>query len=53
MGNVVEESHKAAAGKVRDMLARYRDTQLLIRIGKYQKGSDPATIKRLRKQGDQ
>ena len=43
MGNVVDDAHKTAAGKVRDMLARYRDTELLIRIGEYKKGSDPAT----------
>ncbi len=49
MGNVVDESHKAAAGKVRDMLARYRDTELLIRIGEYKKGSDPATDEAIEK----
>jgi len=43
MGNVVGEDHKAAAGKVNDMLARYRDSELLIRIGEYKKGNDPAT----------
>ncbi len=43
MGNVVSEEHKAAAGKVNDMLARYRDSELLIRIGEYKKGNDPAT----------
>jgi type III secretion protein N (ATPase) len=49
MGNVVDEEHKAAAGKVRDMLARYRDTELLIRIGEYKKGSDPATDEAIEK----
>jgi type III secretion protein N (ATPase) len=49
MGNVVDDSHKAAAGKVRDMLARYRDTELLIRIGEYKKGSDPATDEAIEK----
>jgi type III secretion protein N (ATPase) len=49
MGNVVDDSHKTAAGKVRDMLARYRDTELLIRIGEYKKGSDPATDEAIEK----
>lgn len=49
MGNVVNEDHKNAAGKVRDMLARYRDTELLIRIGEYKKGSDPATDEAIEK----
>jgi type III secretion protein N (ATPase) len=49
MGNVVNEEHKTAAGKVRDMLARYRDTELLIRIGEYKKGSDPATDEAIEK----
>ena len=49
MGNVVDDAHKAAAGKVRDMLARYRDTELLIRIGEYKKGSDPATDEAIEK----
>jgi type III secretion protein N (ATPase) len=49
MGNVVDDTHKAAAGKVRDMLARYRDTELLIRIGEYKKGSDPATDEAIEK----
>lgn len=49
MGNVVDDAHKVAAGKVRDMLARYRDTELLIRIGEYKKGSDPATDEAIEK----
>ncbi|MFM8831567.1 MAG: type III secretion system ATPase SctN [Spartobacteria bacterium] len=49
MGNVVDDAHKSAAGKVRDMLARYRDTELLIRIGEYKKGSDPATDEAIEK----
>ncbi len=49
MGHIVDESHKEAAGKVRDMLARYRDTELLIRIGEYKKGSDPATDEAIEK----
>lgn len=49
MGNVVDDAHKTAAGKVRDMLARYRDTELLIRIGEYKKGSDPATDEAIEK----
>ena len=49
MSNVVGDDHKAAAGKVRDMLARYRDTELLIRIGEYKKGNDPVTDEAIEK----
>jgi type III secretion protein N (ATPase) len=49
MGNVVSEEHKAAAGKVNDLLARYRDSELLIRIGEYKKGNDPATDEAIEK----
>lgn len=49
MSNVVDEGHKQAAGKVRDMLARYRDTEMLIKIGEYKKGSDPKTDEAIEK----
>ena len=45
MGDVVTPEHKAAAGKVRTLLAAYRKNEDLINIGAYVKGSDAVTDK--------
>lgn len=45
MNDVVEKSHKAAAGKIRTLLAAYRKNEDLINIGAYVQGSDPVTDK--------
>ncbi len=41
MPNVVDRDHRKAADRVRAMLAKYRDLELLLQIGEYQPGSDP------------
>ena len=41
MNNIVPAEHKAAAGKIRNLLALYRKNEDLINIGAYAKGSDP------------
>jgi flagellum-specific ATP synthase len=41
MPDVVSEAHFAAASKVRDMLATYREAEDLINIGAYVAGSNP------------
>lgn len=41
MNNIVPAEHKAAAGKIRNLLASYRKNEDLINIGAYAKGSDP------------
>lgn len=43
MHALVPREHRLAAGRVRELMARYRDVELLIRVGEYQPGSDPAT----------
>lgn len=43
MHALVPREHRLAAGRVRELMARYRDVELLIRVGEYQHGSDPAT----------
>lgn len=43
MGRVVGAEHRAAAGRLRELIARYADVELLVRIGEYQRGSDPLT----------
>jgi flagellum-specific ATP synthase len=41
MTNLVSDEHKAAAGKLREVLARYTEAEDLINIGAYVKGSNP------------
>lgn len=45
MNNVVDKEHKAAAGKIRNLMASYAKNEDLINIGAYAKGSDPAVDK--------
>jgi type III secretion protein N (ATPase) len=40
MGSVTETGHRDAAGRVRSLMARYEDVELLLRIGEYEKGTD-------------
>ncbi|MDF2465452.1 MAG: EscN/YscN/HrcN family type secretion system ATPase, partial [Ramlibacter sp.] len=32
--------HKEAAGTVRELMAKYQDIELLLKVGEYKKGSD-------------
>lgn len=43
MSNLVERAHMAAAMQVRDVLAKYREIELLLRLGEYRRGLDPET----------
>lgn len=43
MSAIVADNHKSAAGKLRNILAKYSEVELLIRIGEYKRGSDPET----------
>ena len=45
MNNIVDDSHKKAAGKIRNLLALYQKNEDLINIGAYAKGTDPMTDK--------
>ncbi|MBW2067580.1 MAG: type III secretion system ATPase SctN [Deltaproteobacteria bacterium] len=49
MNAIVTPEHKKAAGRFRELLAKYREVELLVRIGEYQKGSDPLTDEALEK----
>ena len=40
---IVPKDHKLAAAKLREILAKYQEVELLLKIGEYQKGADRAT----------
>ena len=40
---IITPEHKASASKLREILARYAEVELLLQIGEYQKGSDKNT----------
>lgn len=40
MNNVVDKDHLLAAGKVRELMAKYEEIELLIKVGEYKEGSD-------------
>jgi type III secretion protein N (ATPase) len=43
MNAITSKEHLAAAGKLRTMLAKYQEVELLIRIGEYKRGNDKDT----------
>ncbi len=40
MNAIVDKDHLTAAGKLRNMMAKYQEVELLLRIGEYKKGND-------------
>ena len=42
MNAVVDEPHKQAAARLREILAKYKEIELLVQIGEYKQGTDPA-----------
>jgi len=41
MDSIVPPQHRADAARMRQLMASYADVELLLRVGEYQKGSDP------------
>jgi type III secretion protein N (ATPase) len=41
MDTVTTNQHREEAGRLRELLARYQEVELLIRVGEYKTGSDP------------
>jgi type III secretion protein N (ATPase) len=41
MSNVTSREHRRAASRFRELLARYQEMELLIRLGEYKSGADP------------
>lgn len=40
MGALVSPEHRASAGRVRELLAKYDEIELLLKVGEYKKGAD-------------
>jgi len=47
MGAVVSQEHRRAAARVRELLAKYQEVELLVKIGEYKRGSDREADKAL------
>ena len=43
MGAVVSKHHKTAAGRLRELMAKYAEVELLVKIGEYKRGADKTT----------
>lgn len=41
MNMVASDDHKAIAGRFRELLAKYYEVELLVKIGEYKRGADP------------
>ena len=41
MNQIVGEKHKKLSSKLRQLLSKYYEVELLVKVGEYQKGSDP------------
>jgi flagellum-specific ATP synthase len=41
MGDIVDEEHRRAAGRMRELIAVYREAEDLVNIGAYARGSNP------------
>ena len=40
---IIDASHKKSASHLREILAKYKEVELLLKIGEYEKGSDRET----------
>lgn len=40
MNMVAQPEHKATAGKIRELMAKFQEVELLVKIGEYKRGSD-------------
>jgi type III secretion protein N (ATPase) len=52
MGQVVSDEHAHAAGRMRELMSKYAEIELLLNIGEYQPGNDPLGDEAVRKIGD-
>lgn len=52
MNNVVTSDHKKAAARVRELVAKHREIELLVQVGEYRPGNDPVADEAIRKIDD-
>lgn len=45
MDAIVDPAHRAAAGRLRELYAKYNEVELLVQLGEYKKGTDPLADK--------
>lgn len=50
MNSVVTKEHKADAGRLRQLMAKYAEVELLVKIGEYKRGGDDTTDEAIDKQ---
>ena len=43
MNAVTEDDHRADAGRLRELMAKYAEVELLVKVGEYKRGSDPVS----------
>lgn len=51
MNAVVSPRHKYLAGRMRELMAKYQDVELLVKIGEYKQGADASTDEAIQKIG--
>jgi len=51
MNNIVQPEHVEAAGRLRQLMAKYAEVEMLIKLGEYKEGGDPVTDEAVRKIG--
>jgi len=51
MDVVVSKQHRDDAGRIREMLSRYNEVELLVRVGEYERGGDKGTDEAIAKIG--
>ncbi|MBW7849357.1 MAG: type III secretion system ATPase SctN [Rhodospirillales bacterium] len=49
MNHVTTPAHRQAAGRIRQLMAKYAEVELLVKIGEYKPGADPVTDEALKK----
>jgi len=52
MNQIAEKDHIEAAGRLRDLMAKYEEAEMLIKIGEYKQGADAVTDEAIRKIDD-
>jgi type III secretion protein N (ATPase) len=53
MSNVTTREHRKAASRFRELMSRYQEMELLIRLGEYKSGSDPVADRAVQLRPDQ